>query len=252
MPTLLIQQRFLGISLLVVGVFILLFHTFFAPAPTVLAEVVTGDGVLEARASSVPKNLVLTLTDSTFEHDTQASSGMTTGDWLVLFYAPWCPHCHTVRNDWPSLAYELKGQVNVAWVDATVNSRLRERFNIHYYPEILFFHKQKMYIYNGDRTLEAFTNFALRRDGFDATTGAEIPPFKTVLSRLVDPVKRTIHQVKPQRLIILISCVTVGGVVVIALLSIVVRRICKDSRKPRSSFPQSSSDGTTSSSKKVT
>jgi hypothetical protein len=30
------------------------------------------------------------LTDQNFEHDTQATTGATTGDWFVLFYAPWC------------------------------------------------------------------------------------------------------------------------------------------------------------------
>jgi hypothetical protein len=29
------------------------------------------------------------LTDKNFEHDTQATTGATTGDWFVLFYAPW-------------------------------------------------------------------------------------------------------------------------------------------------------------------
>jgi hypothetical protein len=29
------------------------------------------------------------LKDSTFEHDTQAVTGATTGDWFVEFYAPW-------------------------------------------------------------------------------------------------------------------------------------------------------------------
>ena len=29
------------------------------------------------------------LTDKNFEHDTQAVTGATTGDWLIEFYAPW-------------------------------------------------------------------------------------------------------------------------------------------------------------------
>ena len=33
---------------------------------------------------------VVKLTDATFEELTQAATGATTGDWVVMFYAPWC------------------------------------------------------------------------------------------------------------------------------------------------------------------
>jgi thioredoxin domain-containing protein 5 len=32
---------------------------------------------------------VIQLNDSNFEHQTQASTGQTTGKWFVKFYAPW-------------------------------------------------------------------------------------------------------------------------------------------------------------------
>ena len=35
-------------------------------------------------------NEIVTLTDSNFEHLTQAGTGATTGAWLIKFYAPWC------------------------------------------------------------------------------------------------------------------------------------------------------------------
>ena len=37
----------------------------------------------------IPGAEVVILTASNFEHDTQAASGATTGDWFVKFYAPW-------------------------------------------------------------------------------------------------------------------------------------------------------------------
>ena len=35
------------------------------------------------------EDAVIDLTDATFEELTQAATGATTGDWVVMFYAPW-------------------------------------------------------------------------------------------------------------------------------------------------------------------
>ena len=47
---------------------------------------------------------VRVLTDANFEHLTQASTGATTGDWYLKFYAPWCGHCKNMAPTWESLA----------------------------------------------------------------------------------------------------------------------------------------------------
>ncbi|KAF4657531.1 hypothetical protein FOZ61_006223 [Perkinsus olseni] len=67
------------------------------------------------------------LTDETFEHDTQASTGSTTGPWFVMFYASWCGHCRKLLPTWEDLADEMYGQVNVAAVDVTANTEVGSR-----------------------------------------------------------------------------------------------------------------------------
>ncbi|UVC54689.1 transmembrane protein 17 [Theileria orientalis] len=107
-------------------------------------------------------NHLVTLTESTFEKLTQASSGSTTGTWFVKFYAPWCSHCRKMAPAWESLAKELKGHVNVADVDVTRNPKLGRRFQIKGYPTLVLFHKGKMYHYEGgERTVEKLSQFAL-------------------------------------------------------------------------------------------
>jgi len=39
--------------------------------------------------NAVVNGEVVELTDDNFEHQTQASTGQTTGKWFVKFYAPW-------------------------------------------------------------------------------------------------------------------------------------------------------------------
>lgn len=40
------------------------------------------------------------LTDASFEHDTQASTGATTGDWFVLFHNTSCPTKLAIEPNW--------------------------------------------------------------------------------------------------------------------------------------------------------
>jgi thioredoxin domain-containing protein 5 len=50
------------------------------------------------------KSNVIVLTNDNFEHLTQASTGATTGDWMVEFYAPWCGHCKKLAPTYEKLA----------------------------------------------------------------------------------------------------------------------------------------------------
>lgn len=107
-------------------------------------------------------HILQVLTDSTFEHDTQAVTGATTGDWFVEFYAPWCGHCKRLEDTWEKLATKLKedkmgGDVApiIAKVDGTQEKALTERFKIQGFPTLLMFSKGTMYTYDGARDYDA-------------------------------------------------------------------------------------------------
>ena len=95
---------------------------------------------------------MVVLESSTFEHETQAVTGATTGDWFVKFYAPWCGHCKKLAPIWDELAADLKGEVNVAKVDVTENRKLGQRFEIKGFPSLKFLSHGTMYSYTHTHT----------------------------------------------------------------------------------------------------
>ena len=65
------------------------------------------------------KGDVIVLKDSSFDQVLEDND-----IWLVEFYAPWCGHCKNLAPEWSKAATNLKGQVKVAKVDATANTRV--------------------------------------------------------------------------------------------------------------------------------
>merc|ERR1719334_541320 len=106
---------------------------------------------------------VIELTEANFEHDTQASTGLTTGRWFVKFYAPWCGHCKRLAPLWEELANELEGEVNVAKVDVTKNRALGRRFGITGFPTLIYIspNRRMMAKYTSARDVATLKKFAL-------------------------------------------------------------------------------------------
>ena len=93
---------------------------------------------------------VFDLNESNFEHQTQASTGQTTGKWFVLFSVS--PAQNQALQD---LAAAVEEGILVAQVDALKNRKLAIRFGIKYYPTMIFFAGGRMYTYRGSTTGEA-------------------------------------------------------------------------------------------------
>lgn len=137
---------------------------------------------------------VRVLTDSNFEQETQAVTGSTSGDWFVKFYAPWCGHCRKMAPAWEELATKLKGQINVAHLDATTNPQTAKRFGIRGFPSLLFLKDGRMYEHKGSRSVEELYAFAT--GGWENTTGKPIPPVMSWFDSMKDEILSAIQQLR--------------------------------------------------------
>jgi len=124
---------------------------------------------------------VIELTEETFEHQTQASTGQTTGKWIVKFYAPWCGHCKQLEPVWNELAEKVGEEhpddgIVVAKVDCPANKALCKRFEIKGFPIFLYFADQKVYQFKtgkSKRDLESFLHFCTQ--GYKDTEAFDVP-----------------------------------------------------------------------------
>ncbi|KAM8878946.1 protein disulfide-isomerase [Spinachia spinachia] len=81
---------------------------------------------------------------------------------FVEFYAPWCGHCKQLTPIWEKLGEKFadSADIIVAKMDSTANEI--DSVKVHSFPTLKFFpagDDRKVIDYNGERTLEGFTNF---------------------------------------------------------------------------------------------
>jgi len=80
------------------------------------------------------------------------------GEWLIEFYAPWCPACRAMQPRWNQLARDVKAfgdvRVRIAKCDVTHNPRLRSRMKIAKVPSFFHVQKKKYRKYSGSKVLK--------------------------------------------------------------------------------------------------
>ena len=166
---------------------------------------------------------VVYLNDDTFEHRTQAASGYTTGDWLVMVGAPWCPACKAAEANWNHTARELFGEINVAYIDGSTNPFTQERFKVTRYPTIFLLHKGRAYEYKGDRYWRKMVLFA--RMGYEEVESFEIPPAHGTFDELVVRLQKwsgDMYAVYEERPDIFFASLLFGGGLSAAVLGYIV------------------------------
>lgn len=129
--------------------------------------------------------VVKELTDETFEHLTQASTGATTGDWFVMFYSTECVDCQRLQARWEAVGAKLKTRMNVARVNrATTGSSTARRFEVYDVPTFMLFRQGKMYRYSIQKyDVNSFVGFA--QEWFKNMRPEPVPVPKTPFDDLI-------------------------------------------------------------------
>ncbi|XP_055697737.1 thioredoxin domain-containing protein [Phlebotomus papatasi] len=126
------------------------------------------------------------LSDETFEHLTQASSGATTGDWFIMFYSPECVDCQRLNAVWEAVGANLKTRLNVARVNkGTLGASTARRFNVQKVPEFIFIRQGKYYKYEIKKfDVKSLVTFA--QEWYKNATPHSVPVPQSPFDNLVD------------------------------------------------------------------
>ncbi|XP_071942295.1 uncharacterized protein [Antedon mediterranea] len=166
--------------------------------------------------------ITVNLFDDTFEHLTQASTGATTGNWMVNFCKKDVPACFALSASWEGAAARLQGRANFAYVDPTKNELLKRRFKIgDSLPVIMLFRQGKQYIYElpakDPASLAVFAE-----TGYQHAKGSPVSlqasPFDTLVERLAHNLKEFTSDKDMGTLYICFGAMFVIVVMVIALV----------------------------------
>ena len=138
--------------------------------------------------------IVKELDDGNFEHLTQASTGSTTGNWLILFYDNSCVDCTRLGAIFEAVGAKLKfAYTNVARVNiGTKGIQTAKRFRVEKAPTFILIRQGKFYRYNLVKyDIESFYGFATKtyQNFGSETIKAQASPFENLVDYVVEFLK---------------------------------------------------------------
>ncbi|XP_041765289.1 thioredoxin-related transmembrane protein 1-like isoform X1 [Anopheles merus] len=118
-----------------------------------VAAVLCGLGVHLVQSHPGSKSQVIELDESNWDR-------MLTDEWLVEFYAPWCPACKSLAPIWDDLStWSDDLNIKTAKVDVTSSPGLSGRFFVTALPTIFHVINGEFRQYKGPRDMDSFMSF---------------------------------------------------------------------------------------------
>ncbi|EAR96425.2 thioredoxin domain protein (macronuclear) [Tetrahymena thermophila SB210] len=124
---------------------------------------------------------IVMLDQSNFDKVTQ---GFKDKSWVLLFYAPWCPHCNDIQSVYESLQKKHQDKFTFAQIDSEKSLEIKERFGVSQFPTILVVdHQTQLYHkYRGTRQEDIIELFLTKN--YKEFPGIDLPSrpslFKTL------------------------------------------------------------------------
>ncbi|XP_070535562.1 uncharacterized protein [Ptychodera flava] len=166
--------------------------------PILYTDEIKADNIVEFVHSDTGRSSV-ELNDDNFEHLTQAATGATTGDWLVVFQDPEQIESMMLIPTIEAASSVLKGRINVAVVDTTSSPGLVERFSIEETPIVYLFRLGNMYSFNLPGTdVPSFVSFATGWYKNSRAVRVPVPksPFDKLAEKVADGAKKFASEAK--------------------------------------------------------
>ena len=110
----------------------------------------------QAPEQQVQQGPIIELSDKDFSFNPLRLNDPSTS--FVLFYAPWCGHCNTLKPQWQELAANIR-QFRFAQLDGSQYSQFVDKIGVKGFPTLVAFSGSRHAKYDGPRDIQNIVKF---------------------------------------------------------------------------------------------